>query len=306
MTDYHYTWLYWAYAIGMLIFAVPCQVLLNNDQPLRGTTARLREPFSQLLQKAYIAPAYIDGYFPQLCLAISIFSLGTSPMFFLLLMIRDLVGTSDPVQLQHIFSAGSIAFFISAAVATVVGGLLDKAQRTDKSRKSINVDSHDSLLQDPHILISRLQCVSRVGISYAIVAALLPLVCIFEAQSARIWAFYVCALLLGHTFGAGFARFQDITWQLIPAGVDVANAMGFNIMCRLFGVGIGNFIAGALLEFFKFSEEAHLHSTKWYNRFDTAAALHVSLPVYLVSSYIVCNIAKRIQLELDHTSAPAG
>lgn len=310
MTGYHYTWLYWAYGLGMLIFSLPCQVLLDNDAPMKGKDGRLRDSFGQLLQKAYIAPAYIEGYFPQLCLGIFIFSFGTSPMFFLLLMIRDLVGTSDPIRLQNHFSASSIIFFISAAVAAVVGGLSDKAQKA-----AITEASTDTVLgiQDPQVLISRLRSVFRVGISYAVIAMLLPLVCLFEEESTRIRAFYACSVLLGYAFGSGFARFQDITWQLIPAGVDVANAMGFNIMCRLFGVGVGNFIAGLLLELFEYPN--HVHSlTDWRLEHDDMSTLDSS-PVYrpmgyvvmcatcavgsLVSSCICDNIRAGVQRELE-------
>lgn len=304
MTDYHYTWLYWAYTGGMLIFALPCQLLLSDDGPLQSTAALAREPFLQTLQKAYVAPAFIDGYFPQLCLGVFVFSFGTSPMFFLLLMIRDLVGIDNQVQLQESFSTSSIIFFIAAAAATVVGGLSDKRQMPEEQEQS---ETSTAGIKDPLVLIRRVNCVMYVGVAYAVVALALPVVCLFEQHQTRMWIFYVFALLLGSAFGSGFARFQDITWQLIPPGVDVANAMGFNIMCRLFGVGVGNFIAGVVLEFYMIPEQVdwylqpHSKSLPLYRPMGYIVMCTFCAAVSVFSSWIMSRIANGVKLSLDQS-----
>merc|ERR1712083_1168651 len=61
-------------------------------------------------------------------------------------------------------------------------------------------------------------------------------------------AFYILSALLGATFGLVFSRFQDCTWQLLPPNVEFANAMGFSTMWKLLGAGLGNFIAGLILD----------------------------------------------------------
>jgi len=320
MTDYHYSWLYWFYAMGMLIFAVPCQLLLSNDLPMRNKRERQTDPWRATLYRAYIAPAYIAGYFPQLCFGIFLFALGTSPMFFLLLMLRDLVGADTSEQLQVTFSTSSIIFFISAAVATILGGLSDKFFNQPNSNPTPG-----ARIQNPAILISRLQTVMKVAIAYAITCCLMPLVSLFHDHSMRIRGFYFCALLLGFAFGTGFARFQDITWQLIPPNVDVANAMGFNIMCRLFGIGVGNFFAGVLLDFFLLP----LHDgngpedwDKYYHRLDTNAFQAQSSAVYrpsgyfamcglcsvvcLLSAWICSGIVAGVQRDLKEAPVPAA
>jgi hypothetical protein len=287
MVGYHYTWLYWSYAVGMMVFAIPCQMLLSDDSPLAGRTARTG-PWSETLREAYIAPAYIEGWFPKLCLAIGTFSFGTSPMFFLLLMIRDLVGTLDPAQLQDNFSTSSMIFFLAAALATVVGGLSDKMQRANQSVGVGLTGTHSRWIKEPQILIARLHSVVKCGICYAIVATMIPVVCLFESHTMRISAFYVCALLLGLVFGSGFARFQDITWQLIPPDVDVANAMGFNIMCRLFGVGVGNFVAGLLLDFFMYENGSIPPRWQaWYHHVFIPSDQAQAAPVYAPNGYVV-------------------
>jgi hypothetical protein len=243
MEDYHYTWLYLAYAFGMLIFSIPTQVLLADDAPLRGRSTQQAEGFLMSMHKAYIAPAFQDSWFPKLALAIFIFGFGTSPMFFLLLMIRDLVGTTNPVHLQNQFSTSSIMFFVAAAISTVIGGLIDKWNAPNQSSKEE---------QEQRVLISRLTAVVYVSGFYGLVCLAIPTVSLFHSSSARVSIFYCCAVLLGASFGSGFARFQDLTWRLLPAGNDSAKAMhmGFSLMCRLFGVGLGNFVAGWLLDWF--------------------------------------------------------
>merc|ERR1719162_2198191 len=63
--------------------------------------------------------------------------------------------------------------------------------------------------------------------------------------------FYPLVVIFGSAFGLGYSRFQDATWRLLPRNCDMANAMGFNVMARSFGLGVVNFFFGALLEFFK-------------------------------------------------------
>merc|ERR1719265_89443 len=80
--------------------------------------------------------------------------------------------------------------------------------------------------------------------------AVIPLVHFVAAPGTRTALFYLIAVAFGASFGAVYARFQDLTWSLLPPGVDIANAMGFAATCKLAGVGIGNFIAGVILDYF--------------------------------------------------------
>ena len=79
-------------------------------------------------------------------------------------------------------------------------------------------------------------------IVFAAICAFLPTISLYPSQMVRDAVFYILASIFGFAFGSAFARFQDLTWQVLPPlpDGDVANAMGFNVMCRLFGVGLGD------------------------------------------------------------------
>merc|ERR1719253_1916574 len=91
----------------------------------------------------------------------------------------------------------------------------------------------------------------------------LPFVQFAPTVSQRFDWFYPLVVIFGATFGLGYSRFQDATWRLLPANCDMANAMGFNVMARNFGLGVGNFFFGALLEEFKvyYTHGKHPHTT---------------------------------------------
>merc|ERR1719491_408408 len=74
--------------------------------------------------QAYVIPMRYPGCFPRACLCLFTFGLGTGPIFFTLLMVRDMVGITEEVELQQQFSWVSIVFLASAALSslTVRGG----------------------------------------------------------------------------------------------------------------------------------------------------------------------------------------
>eukprot|EP00443_Scrippsiella_acuminata_P002342 CAMPEP_0115213772 /NCGR_PEP_ID=MMETSP0270-20121206/23965_1 /TAXON_ID=71861 /ORGANISM="Scrippsiella trochoidea, Strain CCMP3099" /LENGTH=523 /DNA_ID=CAMNT_0002627529 /DNA_START=81 /DNA_END=1648 /DNA_ORIENTATION=+ len=126
--DVPYEWLYFAYPVLMICCVVPVLSTLNSDVPFapnrrREMMMRKRsggepdsESFRQSLIMAYVTPIKYEGGFARACLAVFIFGLGTTPMFFLLLIVRDLVGIKESDAQQRYFSIGSICFFISSAV----------------------------------------------------------------------------------------------------------------------------------------------------------------------------------------------
>merc|ERR1719263_904904 len=120
MAEVHYTWCYFAYLAAMFICAVPSLVLLVNDSPAPINLHRKGLSFWSNMTSAYITPCYFEGGFPQISLAIFVMSCGTAPMFFFLLIIRDLLGVHNEVQLQKDFAVGSVLFFLAAAGATIV------------------------------------------------------------------------------------------------------------------------------------------------------------------------------------------
>jgi len=239
----HYSWLYHGYLVMMFACAVPPLLLISHDSPrIAARRASLsQQPFLQSCIDAYVRPSQFQGGFPLACVCIFVFSCGSAPMFFLLLMLRDLVGIQERISLQMHFSLISTDFFLSAAVAAALNAVL--APRAPKT------PGRTSAFTEVRANSFRVTAASVIG--FGVAALLMPFVYLFPTQEARINAFYIISALLGATFGCCYARFQDCTWQLLPPNVETANAMGFSTMWKLLGAGLGNFAAGLVLDFFQ-------------------------------------------------------
>jgi len=148
---------------------------------------------------------------------------------------------TEPVQLQRTFSATSIFFFLSAALSSVLSGVVVKRclQPRDSTAQA-QTDMESMLTRGRTLVVSM--------IVLAVTVLLIPCICFFQTREARSHAFYILASLFGAAFGAAFSVFQDLTWQLLPPDANFATAMGFNVMSRLLGIGLGNFVAGIILD----------------------------------------------------------
>lgn len=119
-------WLYVAYFAVMLLCGLPIIVYIAKVRPRRVLQSRqtiTQGPYLAAIVEAYMAPTRLKGGFPRACLCMLIFSLGTGPMFFTLLMIRDLVGIRDEKELQMQFSLVSIVFLLSATITAAWSGI---------------------------------------------------------------------------------------------------------------------------------------------------------------------------------------
>lgn len=206
---------------------------------------------SALMAKAYYMPTTIEGGFPRACLCLFIFSLGSAPMFFLLLMVRDIVGVRDPPVLQMHFSIISIVFFVCAAIASSVGAVSSFFERDhDLDTPDDGSDSGGtggpSSSQASNSMRWPLMVLSTA--IFGFVCAVIPGAGLWSDFTMRLVTFYIIAGFLGLSFGSVYARFQDCTWSLLPGDADIANLMGFAAMSKLAGVGIGNFVAGLILD----------------------------------------------------------
>jgi len=246
----HYNWLYYAYLTQMIITCIPVLLLLDDDAPRlpRAGSRQQRINFGAEMAEAYLAPPRIEGGFPRACLAVFVFSLGTAPMFFLLLLVRDIVGIRNEVALQTHFGGSSIMFFLAAALAAAMSG-------TRPPKPGANLPAQQAASQDSESAgdSSLVKSIVRMTFSVSLCAlmfTIFPWIALIVNVQPRLIAFYMIATLCGFGFGLSFSQFQGITWQLLPLGIDLANAMGFNVMSRLLGLGVGNFIAGIILDFF--------------------------------------------------------
>merc|ERR1711879_993356 len=93
-------------------------------------------------------------------------------------------------------------------------------------------------------------------LSFGVVCVLLPFSGLLPTLQQRLLAIYFIGACLGFSFGSVYSRFQERTWSLLPKNIDIANSMGFCSMCKMIGIGIGNFGAGLILDFFKASAES--------------------------------------------------
>jgi len=251
MAHVHYSWLYYAYLLMMFVCGVPQLLLIGHDGVARTSTSSSinDSPILLSLLRAYTSPASYEGGFPLACLSTFLFSFGTAPMFFIMLLIRDLVGLNDPIQLQQHFSMTSLDFFICAAISAVVGAVISPTRRDASTREA-----------GPLRLFSFFVLGCSV-VAFGVIVLFLPAISLLDNMNSRMQAFYVIAGVMGATFGSVYSRFQDCTWQLLPPQADVANAMGFATMCKLLGAGVGNFIAGVILSYFT-REPSTIHLTR--------------------------------------------
>jgi len=287
-----YEWLYFAYPLFMFFCSVPGLALLDSDEPFapvrRRELMRMRkrsggepdsESFQQSLIMAYVNPIKYEGGFPRACLAVFIFGLGTTPMFFLLLIVRDLVGITEAVEQQQYFSLGSICFFIASAVTAVAVSMI--IGKTDRSRlrpggstpqpQQQQQQQQQQHGQDPsqpttmerqvsegtarkwanaEMLSKKGSILMVATLGFGTIEFLLPCIALFEEATSRDRAYYLGTVFFGGFFGVAFSLFQDLTWDMLPADVDFANAMGFSTMSRLLGIGLGNFVGGLMLDMF--------------------------------------------------------
>mmetsp|Transcript_23583 Transcript_23583/g.42608 ORF Transcript_23583/g.42608 Transcript_23583/m.42608 type:complete len:574 (+) Transcript_23583:60-1781(+) len=243
LADVNFTWVYVAYLVAMPIGISPALFMLSNDGPMRSSRVAeaYEHSFKENLHRAYIEPFRIPGGFPLASVAVFVFSFGTGPMFFLLLMVRDLLGIDDDAQQQRVFAYLSIVFFLSAAVASILatqeGAISSEEERTE-----------DEELKVKETALLRYARLKTSIILFGFVGIFLPFMVLIESQWWRSTYFFSMALLYGFFFGSAYSRFQDCTWMLLPPGVEMANVMGFNVMCRNSGIGLGNFMVGLILE----------------------------------------------------------
>jgi len=281
-TRVHYTWLYYAYLAIKLPAALPTLMLLHDADALgidaAGPLSRADKPDKRAtidagddvaiswwseVKDAYRTPGTLKGGFPRLQVACFIYMCGTAPVFFLILIIRDVVGITDPVRLQSALSETSIAFLLAAAISAVStggGGQKDRLARAalsartdgdescDEGKKADTSDDGESRHEDT---TRRLMVCVVMLVASAVVTFLLPGIHMWHTVETRAKIFLACASLYGLIWGQGYARFQDLSWRLLPdSGVDVGNAMGYSVMLRNTGTGFGNFVSGAVLNMF--------------------------------------------------------
>jgi len=234
LSEVDFRWLYFAYLAGMLISSVPPLFLLDQDRPLNSCEkSKLRDAhFLASLLQAYTNPMAIPGGFPLASVSVFLFNLSSAPYFFLLLAVRDLLGVSDLVAMQKVFSALSIVFFLSAAVASSL------TSKLTGGRQSSGFE----------ILTFRARLLIWAMAVFGGAIFFIPAVALFHNNDMRTAVFFALTGVLGGSYGMAFTMFQELPWQLLPEGIEVANAMGFNVMCRVLGVGLGNFIAGLILD----------------------------------------------------------
>jgi len=256
--DWHYSWLYYGYLLVMMVcaFLTLCFIHTEDLVPSHPRQRKILR-ISRLVEQAYLQPARLEGGFPKACLCLFVFSLGTAPMFFLLLMVRDLIGISDQKTVQLQFSIISIVFFISAALATVLEKLVIPAAGEQPACERRPVSEAEAGAGSSHEqprwnqrgqLVLRWRIMVFATLFFGGVAFAMPFIGLLPNITLRTVCFYIIAVFFGGAFGSVYSRFQECTWSILPQGIDVANAMGFAAMCKLAGVGVGNFLAGIILD----------------------------------------------------------
>lgn len=288
-----YDWLYYGYLLVMIACAFLTLCFINKggakNVQVAGTSEHRDDKanlsFKALVIQAYCAPCAYEGGFPRACLCLFIFSLGSAPMFFLLLMVRDVVGVPGQADLQLHFSCISIAFFVSAAAASILGAMIgtpsgnagDATSEHPVEQGSVGVveGGADQACGPPEAgaagratarpwesretVIMRWRLMVASTVLFGLVVLMIPTAALVTSLTWRIVYFYIIGSAFGFSFGSVYARFQECTWSVLPPDVDIANAMGFAAMCKLAGVGIGNFVVGFILDAFSEGPEQDHH-----------------------------------------------
>jgi len=246
----HHSWLYYGYLLVMLVCAF-LTLMFADTQDLETSCPRQKKTSSlgKLVKQAYTLPAQLEGGFPKACLCLFVFSAGSAPMMFLMLMVRDLIGIKEPVAMQLQFSIISVVFFISAALATVVEKFITPSVSEEPTTEAgPEAGAGDCRRQRREAVVLQWRLMVWSIVFFGVVEAAMPVVGLLPHVAFRTVCFYAIGLFYGASFGSVYAHFQECTWSLLPPGVDVANAMGFAAMCKLAGVGLGNFLAGVILD----------------------------------------------------------
>jgi len=265
----HYSWLYYGYLVLMLTCAFLTLLTCANAKESKSE----HKPQSSkdiaivdLFKQAYVVPCQLTGGFPLACTSSFVFSLGSAPMFFLFLMVRDLVGLTSNTTVQTHFSAISIVFFVAAAVASILMSAPDEGSNSENNvvagpEAAAGAGSQSSPpAESQQVVEHRWRMMIIATVSFGTVTLCIPLVALFPTKALRLVCFYIVACLFGLAFGTVYARFQECTWSLLPPCVDVANAMGFAAMCKLAGVGLGNFFAGIVLDVYSLQDGRYQYS----------------------------------------------
>jgi len=123
--------------------------------------------------------------------------------------------------------------------------------------------------------------------SYGLVCLAVPAVGLLSTTQARLVGMYGIAVLLGATFGNCYSRFKVCSWVLLPAGVDVGNAMGFSAMAQLVGTGVGNFMAGCVLDAFKMPGSEGRYASVAFVAMAWGSAATTALTCWLLNGILV-------------------
>lgn len=311
----HWHWLYVSYLGLMLLCGLPIVWYIREVSPLGGSgRTRGSSPawFAGIIE-AYVAPTRYEGGFPRACLCMLIYSLGTGPMFFTLLMLRDLVGITDEKRLQVQFSWVSIAFLISATVTAALSGVSggdparpeEQVSGAQSSQDAFQVGATDvppsgatprpgegTELSEAERRRWTMMIASTVSFGVACIA--IPLACLPGSQTTRLVLFYGGACFLGLTFGAVYTRFQACTWVVLPPNINIANAMGFAGVCKVIGCGMGNFLAGVVLDMFRDGgHAADHHGAVAYNEYGYLTMAWASAGAVFLSAFLIPGIYRR-------------
>jgi hypothetical protein len=207
-----------------------------------------------------------------------VFSLGSGPMFFTLLMLHDLVGLKSSKEQQTHFSCISIAFLVGACVMAACSGVSSdpEPRQSRQSSRAPRRNAAESDSSDQETPNRRSNSGNQGGgdagagppgqaspseyrwalmfwscMAFGIGCVLIPGVSLPAMPEHRLICFYCVSFFMGMGFGAVYSRFQACVWSLLPPQAEIGNAMGFAALSKLAGAGVGNFIAGFILDSFR-------------------------------------------------------
>lgn len=243
------SWLYYFYTVVALACVLPAAMFLifNEDT----ASCRASEPavdedsVFRTLQNAYTRPMGYAGCFPGLCIASFVYHVGLAPMFMLLLQLHDIVGMRGHSKIKTEWGYISLVSTALGAVSSIIFAL--------QVQKDKNVLSQAETRTN---ILSRLKPWALAG---SILGALIPVIALFgePGSTVRLVLMYVIGGAMFWCVGVVQALFQEAVWMFLPAGAQLANAMGFLVACHVTGVGVGSLGGGIILQIWAIGENSY-------------------------------------------------
>lgn len=216
----------WFYVIYLLMVGLTAPWTIKYAVPKEDEGEECAETEASMLQACYGSVLNISDEFRTICAAVALFTASLSGNCFLFWFLSDVVGVQPRYIALH-FGILSIVFF--------VGALLSSAGLS-------------------FVVLPAIPTAKVFMLIYAFLDLLQPATVLFgTSTSAHLSLLYLLCFAKGLLFGGCNNLMQSAVWGAIPlawrGGIgSVSRMMAFVAVCRCVAAGVGNLLAGVVLD----------------------------------------------------------